>query len=284
MDDSDLEVRQKNAPVQHSGPTIIQQSSESDGFEPSPERKKGKADSDGRNFDQESSEVESSDAHSVESDKQPESRDGEDESGEDESEENESVENESDDDESEDEEPILKYERPAGLLRTVFATDVVSTCIGDESAVIFAMHSGTVHVFEPTTLAEKLSYRAQTASIMDVATDGTYVASASMDGTVAVVSMADEKDRFRADFKRPVHAVALDPNYRSSKSFVSGGMSGKVILSERNWWGNRVDTVLYEGEDVIMSLHWFGTILVWMNQQVRGSVTLEQEMNVFIVC
>lgn len=190
---------------------------------------------------------------------------------EDESSQDEQDEDEEDDsgDEEEEEEPVLKYERPSGLLKTLFTGDVVSTTLIDESAAVFAMHSGAVHVLDPRTLAEKLSYRAHSASVLDVSiAEGGYVGSASMDGTVAIISLTDEKDRVKADFKRPVHSIALDPNYKTSKSFVSGGMSGNVVLSERNWWGNRVDTILYEGEDVIMSLRWFGSVLIWMNQKV----------------
>ena len=45
--------------------------------------------------------------------------------------------------------------------------------------------------------------------MLSVFTDGTYFATASMDGTVVIGSILDEKDIVAYDFQRPVHAVIL---------------------------------------------------------------------------
>lgn len=170
-----------------------------------------------------------------------------------------------DDDDDEIEEPKLKYSRLTDHLPpTIFSNDALSTCLITETFFAFATHSGVLHITD-TQLKLIRSLRAHNASILSLSTDGYYLASASMDGTVVIGSISDPKDVTVANFYRPVQSVALDPNYRSTKAFISGGMSGNVIYSEKSWLGRRTDTVLSEGEDPVISVHWMDSIVLWMN-------------------
>ena len=82
---------------------------------------------------------------------------------------------------------------------------------------------------------------------------------------MVIGSIDDPQDISAFDFKRPVHAIALDRNYATSKTFVSGGMAGEIILTQRNWLGNRSDTVLEKNHGPIVGIYRVDNVLFWMN-------------------
>lgn len=166
-----------------------------------------------------------------------------------------------------DEPPRLKYSRISNLPGTFFTRDPISTCTFQESIFIFATHSGTIHIAH-SDLRSIRTLKAHKASILSLYTDGTYFASASMDGTVVIGSIFDEKDIIAYDFKRPVHAVILDKNYKHARSFITGGMSGKIIRSSKNWLGQRVDIVVDEGSgSPIVGIFQLQDLILWMNDE-----------------
>lgn len=162
-----------------------------------------------------------------------------------------------------DDEPVLKYRQIAELPPSVFK-DPISACLSTDTFLVFGTHSGVVHV---TGLDFSIirTYRAHNASVLGLSSDGIYVGSASLDGTVAMVSIQDKDDTIAKDFGRPVHSIALDPDYHISKAFISGGTAGKVVLSEKGWMGNRSDTILDSSEDTIVGLYWIEAVIIWMN-------------------
>lgn len=209
------------------------------------------------------SEVEESSVSAEGGTDEEESEDSEEESEED-SEDSEDDDEDDDEDEDEDEEPRLKYNRITQLPKTVFNQDPVSACLVADTFFVFATHGGIIHLTNPDFSIIR-SYRAHRASILGLSTDGVYLASASIDGTVVIGSVNDPKDITASDFKRPVHSVALDPNYKSTKTYISGGMAGEVILSERGWLGQRSDTVLQKSEDPVIAVYWIEGVIIWMN-------------------
>ncbi|EGV62009.1 vacuolar protein sorting-associated protein 41 [Yamadazyma tenuis ATCC 10573] len=166
----------------------------------------------------------------------------------------------------EDEPPKLKYSRITGLPPNFFSRDPVSCCNIHDDYYIFATHSGIIHVTDPNFTTIR-TFKAHRASILSIYTDGQFFASGSMDGTIVIGSIKDEKDIIAYDFKRPIHAVVLDPNYSRTRSFVSGGMAGKVIHSSKNWLGQRSDIVLDENNGPIVAIHSVDDILLWMNDK-----------------
>lgn len=179
-------------------------------------------------------------------------------------------------------EPRLKYSRLAGLPKTIFTRDPVSATLVHDNIVIIATHSGLIHLFRPNIELIR-SFKAHSASIMSLSTDGTYFASASLDGRVVIGSILDPQDIAASDFKRPVHAVALDPNYTSSKTFVSGGAAGNVVLSEKGWLQARSDTNISTGDSTIVSLRWIGDLVMWINDSgvtVWNNVTKKTVLSV----
>lgn len=171
---------------------------------------------------------------------------------------------ETDGDEEEEEPPKLIYQRLNELPQNFFNRDPISACNFYETVFIFATHSGIIHITKPdfTTIR---TFKAHRASILSIYTDGHYFATGSMDGTVVIGSVSDEKDIIAYDFKRPIHAVVLDANYAKSRSFVSGGMSGKVLFSSKNWLGQRTDLVLDENNGPIVCIQQMDDLLLWMN-------------------
>lgn len=115
-----------------------------------------------------------------------------------------------------------------------------------------------------------------------------------MDGNVCVQSLVDMKDVQLRNFARPVHAVALSPDYKNDRSYLSGGTAGNLILTvgggpgrststtvgtaaatASGWLGsiglganNGKDTILHSGEGIISTIKWSltGKYVVWLNE------------------
>ncbi|KAG7695202.1 hypothetical protein KL951_003644 [Ogataea haglerorum] len=160
--------------------------------------------------------------------------------------------------------PKLKYSRLNKLPARFFTRDAVSCCYFHEKVFIFATHSGFVHLTRPDFTPLR-TMKTQRSSILSLHSDGEYFAAGSIDGTVVIGSVEDEKDITAYDFKRPIHAVALDKNYKTSKLFISGGTSGNVVFSSRNWLGQRQDTVVGGGSGAITMIQTIDDIVIWTN-------------------
>lgn len=172
----------------------------------------------------------------------------------------------SESDEDDDEPPTFKYTRLKGLPHNFFTTHPVSTATFSENVFVFGTHTGLIHLAHPDLTVIR-TFKAHNASVLSLYTDGHYFSSGSMDGTVVIGSVLDEKDIVKYDFQRPVHAVVLDKNYQKSKTFVYGGMSEDVTLCSRNWLDQRVDTVLDLKNGPIVALDTIDDLIFWMNDK-----------------
>ena len=123
-----------------------------------------------------------------------------------------------------------------------------------------------------------------------------YIATSSIDGKVCVASLVDPKDVLLRNFGRPLQAVALSPEYKSDRSFLSGGRAGDLILTTggrvgassnattmggastaaSSWLGSMglaansgKETVLHSGEGAISTIKWSwsGKYVVWVNEE-----------------
>lgn len=134
-----------------------------------------------------------------------------------------------------------------------------------------------------------------------------YIASSSMDGNVCVQSLLDVKDVQLRSFARPVQAVALSPDFKTDRTYISGGLAGQLIVTAgggpgrststtigtaaataSGWLGSMglgantgKDTVLHSGEGTISSIKWSlsGKYVVWLNEHgikiMRSKLHLE---------
>ena len=182
----------------------------------------------------------------------------------DEDEEDEDDSDDSDEDEDEDEPPILTFSRLTHIPKSFFQRDSISSCLFSDTLFAFGTHSGLLHLTRPdfTTIR---TFKCHSSSILSIATEGDYFATGSIDGTVVIGSIEDAQDISGFDFKRPIHAVVLDKNYASTKTFVSGGMAGDVVLTQRNWLGNRTDTILEKNNGAIVGIYTVDDVIFWMN-------------------
>ncbi|KWU41462.1 vacuolar protein sorting-associated protein 41, partial [Rhodotorula sp. JG-1b] len=171
---------------------------------------------------------------------------------------------EEEEDEEEEEEPTLKYSRLEGSAAQIFSKDTASAIAVCEKYIIVGSHNGMIFVLSPEgRLLNR--FRPHSATINDLSIDSTgeYVGSASMDGLVSIQSLVSTENH-TFDMRRPMRCIALDPNYvkRNTRQFVSGGMAGSLVLSEKGWLGQK-DVTLYSGEGPIWAAEWRGTLIAW---------------------
>ncbi|KAK0612156.1 hypothetical protein B0T14DRAFT_531708 [Immersiella caudata] len=119
-----------------------------------------------------------------------------------------------------------------------------------------------------------------------------YIATSSTDGNVCVQSLVDMKDVQLRNFARPIQAVALSPEYKTDRMYLSGGLAGQLILTTgaplgrstatttgaaaqaAGWLGSVVgagtgkDTILHSGEGTINAIKWSlsGRYVAWLNE------------------
>ncbi|KAI9018076.1 hypothetical protein CLU79DRAFT_761600 [Phycomyces nitens] len=176
---------------------------------------------------------------------------------------------EDDDDEDDDEigeEPKLRYSRVVADVRDLLGKDAASTLRVSDKFVALGTHWGCVHIldFEGNVIK---SFRHHSATVNDISIDSAdeYVASASDDGKVYIYALyTPEIQHF--NYRRPVKAVALDPEYahKSTRQFVSGGMAEQLIMNEKGWLGHK-DSVLHANEGPVYSIQWRGNFIAWAN-------------------
>lgn len=115
-----------------------------------------------------------------------------------------------------------------------------------------------------------------------------------MDGNVCIQSLLDMKDVQLRNFGRPVQAVALSPEFKNDRTYLSGGLAGQLVLTvgggpgrststtvgtaaatASGWLGSMglggnagKDTVLHSGEGTINMIKWSlsGKYVVWLNE------------------
>lgn len=117
----------------------------------------------------------------------------------------------------------------------------------------------------------------------------------------------DRKDVIKRNFSRPVQSVALSPDYKNDRTFLSGGLAGSLILTvggevgassnantnsaaaaASGWLGSiglgsstGKDSVLHSGEGMVGAIKWSlsGKFVIWVNEQgmwiMRSNLKLE---------
>ncbi|KAI8332834.1 hypothetical protein BC941DRAFT_462763 [Chlamydoabsidia padenii] len=173
---------------------------------------------------------------------------------------------ESDDDKGLDEEPKLRYRRVGASVRDLLDRDTASTLKVSEKFVALGTHWGAVHVLDFEGNVVK-SFQRHTATVNDISIDASdeYIASASDDGKVYIYALyTPEIQTF--DYRRPVKAVAIDPEYahKKARQFVSGGMAEQLVMNEKGWLGHQ-NTVLHANEGPIYSIQWKNNFIAWAN-------------------
>jgi hypothetical protein len=86
---------------------------------------------------------------------------------------------------------------------------------------------------------------------------------------IVVVQSADGREKNAWDFKRPLRAVALEPEYGqlSTRRFVSGGSAGELVISEKGWLGKK-ETIASSDQGVILAIIWRHDLIGWTSEMV----------------
>ncbi|KFZ16606.1 hypothetical protein V501_02146 [Pseudogymnoascus sp. VKM F-4519 (FW-2642)] len=144
--------------------------------------------------------------------------------------------------------------------------------------------------------------------IPNIPSNAIYIATSSIDGNVCIASLVDIKDVQLRNFARPVQAVALSPDYKNDRTYISGGTAGNLVVTvggrsgtnatstttgtaaatASGWLGtiglggnSGKDTVLHSGEGIISTIKWSlsGKYVVWVNEKgikiMRSNIGLE---------
>ncbi|KFY66531.1 hypothetical protein V497_00866 [Pseudogymnoascus sp. VKM F-4516 (FW-969)] len=194
---------------------------------------------------------------------------------------------------------ISPFPPPISDLRSEAVNRAVSQAI-NESQKAASVASGS------STPAAQRAPRQQV--IPDTPSNAIYIATSSIDGNVCIASLVDIKDVQLRNFARPVQAVALSPEYKSDRTYISGGTAGNLVLTvggrpgtnatstttgtaaatASGWLGtiglggnSGKDTVLHSGEGIISTIKWSlsGKYVVWVNEKgikiMRSNTGLE---------
>eukprot|EP00833_Pecoramyces_ruminatium_P006798 jgi/Orpsp1_1/1180830/evm.model.c7180000074804.1 len=168
--------------------------------------------------------------------------------------------------ENDDIEPKLKYQIINGSLSEILKKDNISTITASDRFLALGTHNGMIHILDLTGNSVK-RFKCHSATINQISIDdnGEYIASASDDGRVVINGLYTAESN-NYTYKRPVKAIALEPNFskKSSRQFVSGGTAEQLILSGKGWFGNR-DNVLFSGEGRISTIKWRNDYIAWAN-------------------
>ncbi|KAJ1550018.1 Vacuolar protein sorting-associated protein 41, partial [Nowakowskiella sp. JEL0078] len=173
-----------------------------------------------------------------------------------------------DEDEEEEEEPKLKYRRLAGTLVDALKKDAVSTMSVSDRFLV-GTHWGVVYILDlDGNDVNRWQSHSATVNELCIDTNGEYVASASDDGKVVINSLYNPAEVQSFNLKRPVRAVALEPEYSkrtATRQYVTGGMAEALTLSGKGWFGNK-DIVIHSGEGPIYTIKWRGSFIAWASE------------------
>ncbi|KAJ3146963.1 Vacuolar protein sorting-associated protein 41 [Geranomyces michiganensis] len=200
---------------------------------------------------------------------------------------------EEDDEEAEEEgedeeEPKLKYQRLASTLAETLKKDAVSTMAVSDRFLVGTIHVGrkessganpkykalgthwgVVHILDLIgTDVKRFQCHSATVTALSIESNGEYVASASDDGKVVINSLYSNEVQL-VNYKRPVKAVSLEPDYskKTTRQFVSGGMAEILMMTGKGWFGNK-DVTISSGEGPIYTVQWRGNFIAWANEAV----------------
>lgn len=185
---------------------------------------------------------------------------------------------------------ISPYPPPLNTAKPEVAMRAISQATGTLSPRPESKQA-TASLASPAATARKPREAPQ---IPNLPSNNIYIATSSMDGNVCVQSLVDVKDVQLRNFARPVHSVALSPDYKNDRTYLSGGTAGNLILTvggapgrststtvgtaaatASGWLGSiglstnsGKDTVLHSGEGVISTVKWSlsGKYVVWVNE------------------
>lgn len=180
---------------------------------------------------------------------------------------------------------------PPPLPPTTLKPEVASRAVSQTTA---GRRAPSQHSEQTTSGGSQRRTRDPVQQLPNIASNNVFIATSSMDGNVCVQSLIDMTDVSLRNFARPVQAVALSPDYKTDRTYISGGKSGSLVLTVNpprgrststtvgtaaatasGWLGSvglgtntGKDNILHSGEGTISNIKWSlsGKYLAWLNE------------------
>ncbi|KAK8002686.1 hypothetical protein PG989_002405 [Apiospora arundinis] len=180
---------------------------------------------------------------------------------------------------------------PPPLPPTTMKSEVASRAVSQATA---GRRPSSQYSEQTTTSGSQRRPRDAVQQLPNIPSNNLFIATSSMDGNVCVQSLIDMTDVSLRNFARPVQAVALSPDYKNDRTYVSGGKAGSLVLTVNpprgrststtvgtaaatasGWLGSvglgtntGKDTALHSGEGTISNIKWSlsGKYLAWLNE------------------
>lgn len=82
----------------------------------------------------------------------------------------------------------------------------------------------------------------------------------------AVIYGLSGTETYTFDLKRPLRAIALDPQFarKGTRAFVCGGMAETLVMHEKGWLGHK-ETLIHSKEGPIWAISWRSSLIAWAN-------------------
>lgn len=153
----------------------------------------------------------------------------------------------------------------------------------------------SIHSQQTPSTSSPRNARTTQPQVANTPNNQIYIATSSLDGHVCINSLVDPKDVQLRNFARPVSAVALSPDYKNDRTYLTGGLAGQLILTvggkagvtidantnsaaaaATGWLGSiglggdrGKDQILHSGEGSISTIKWSrtGKWVVWVNEE-----------------
>ncbi|KKY15515.1 putative vacuolar assembly [Phaeomoniella chlamydospora] len=212
--------------------------------------------------------------------------------------------------EEQEEEPRLKYAPLTKSLTSVYRNgDASSSFIVGGDKMVIGTHNGNIvrlfkalptspsaHGRTPSTSSESPSSKSgpKASNITPTLNNQIYIATSSIDGNVCIQNLIESRDVQLRNFGRPIQAVALSPEYKHDRIYLSGGVAGSLVLTvggqigkstsatttgaaaaASGWLGSiglgantGTDKILHSGEGPISTIKWSasGKYVLWVNE------------------
>ncbi|CAJ2509633.1 Uu.00g146590.m01.CDS01 [Anthostomella pinea] len=190
---------------------------------------------------------------------------------------------------------------PPPSLPSTLKPEAVSRAMADAASIPTTKQS------DPKPSPAKQQRTRELPQVPNLPSNNIYIGTSSQDGMVRVQPLIDLKDFQLRNFARPVQAVAMSPDFKNDRTYISGGRAGNLILTvgapsgrststttgtataaASGWLGSigigansGKDTVLHSGEGNINTIKWSlsGRYVVWLNEHgikiMRSKLHLE---------
>lgn len=170
-------------------------------------------------------------------------------------------------------EPLLKYQRIGKHVRHLLSESSVSYVAIHTTFMCIGTYTGSVHMLDlHGSHLRRLHKHFKKVTDISIDVSGRFIATASLDGVVAINSMQDDAppEVVSYNYISPVYAVQFQSSSspaaaaNGDRVFATGGIAGQLIVNRKGWIIQK-EVIVHEGEGPIDCIRWSGNVLAWAN-------------------